>query len=307
MKIITDDIRVGKIPELVASIGCFDGMHRGHLYLIRQLNKEASARQMRSALITFTVHPRTVIDSGYVPELLTSLPEKIDQIDHTNIDYCILMPFTKELSNLTAKQFMHLLQRKYNVRSLLIGYDHRFGHNRLEGFEDYLEYGKSLGIRVLRADGLVEGGHSVSSSLIRKYLKSGDIESANRYLGYNYCLTGIVEDGFKIGRKLGFPTANLHLSCEGKLIPARGVYAAYVNVAGQRYLCIVNIGYRPTFSDGKDLTIEINILNFSDNIYRCPIKLELVEYIRAEHRFETPDELIKQIEKDVIKARKILR
>lgn len=307
MKIITDNVRSDKIPELVASIGCFDGMHSGHAYLIHQIRKEALRRKMKSALITFTVHPRKVIQTGYQPELLTSLPEKIELIDHTSVDYCVLLPFTEQLSKMTAKQFMSRLRKKYNVRSLVIGYDHRFGHDRLEGFEDYLAYGHEIGIKVIKAEGLTEKDVSVSSSVIRRLLKEGDIHNANVYLGYNYCLSGIVEDGFKIGRKLGFPTANLHVTCSDKLIPARGVYAGYVNVECQRYSCLVNIGYRPTFSEGKDLTIEINILNFSGNIYRCLIKVELVEYIRPEEKFESAEELINQIEKDVLKARKILK
>lgn len=307
MKLITDNVRSGKIPELVASIGCFDGVHCGHSYLINQIRKEAARRKMKSALITFSVHPRKVIQTDYQPELLTSLPERIELIEKNLLDFCVLMPFTKQLSQLTAKQFMSRLRRKYNVRSLVIGYDHRFGHDRLEGFEDYLNYGHEIGMKVIKAEGLVQKDLSVSSSLIRKLLKEGDITNANHYLGYSYLLSGIVEDGFKIGRTLGFPTANLHLSCEDKLIPAIGVYAGYVNVEGGRYSCLVNIGYRPTFSDSNDLSIEVNILNFSGNIYRCFIKVELVEYIRPEHKFDTPDDLIKQIELDVIKARKILK
>ena len=255
MKIITDEIKQILSP-CVATIGCFDGLHRGHRFLIEQVCREARQRNFHSALITFPVHPRQVMQSNYRPQWLTCLPQKTALIQQTEADYCIMLPFTKELSLLSARQFMQLLRERFNVRVLVIGYDHRFGHNRSEGFDDYCQYGKELDMEVVRAQALVEEGVSISSSVIRKALKEGDIQHANHYLGYRYYLDGTVVDGYKVGRKLGFPTANLLPSCSDKLIPKEGVYAVYADIDGTQYAGMLNIGHRPTVDNGSDLSID---------------------------------------------------
>lgn len=297
MQLITDDIKT-QLPPCVATIGCFDGVHRGHRYLIRQASKAGQERNLHTSLITFPVHPRQVMQSDYQPELLSCLPQKEALIKALDIDYCILLPFTRELSQLSAYEFMKLLYERFSVRVLVIGYDHRFGHNRCETFKDYCQYGAELGIEVIQARALVEDGVSISSSVIRNLLKHGEIAEANHYLSYHYHLDGTVIDGYKIGRKLGFPTANLLPSCPNKLIPAEGVYAVYVYVNDERYTGMLNIGHRPTLENGESRSIEVHIIGFSGDIYHEQIRVEFMQRIRGEQKFENIDALISQLDQD---------
>lgn len=297
MEIITGDIQCS-LPPCVATIGCFDGVHRGHRYLVRQVCREGAACGMRTALITFPVHPRQVMRSDYQPRLLSCLPQKEALIRSLEMDYCIMLPFTHELSLLSAREFMQLLRDRFNVRILVIGYDHRFGHNRCEGLSDYCRYGTELGMKVIRADALVENGVSVSSSVIRSLLEEGKIEDANHFLGYRYYLDGVVVNGFRMGRKMGFPTANLKPSCPDKLIPAEGVYAVYVYIGGICYAGMLNIGCRPTFDNGSERSIEVNIFDFSGDIYNEKMRIEFVHYVRKEIKFGSIVDLTAQIEKD---------
>ena len=297
MNIITDTLHPSLTP-CVATIGCFDGVHRGHRYLVEQVCREARKRNLQSALITFPIHPRQVMQSDYRPQWLTCLPQKESLIRTLNADTCILLPFTKELSMFSAREFMQFLHERYHVCALVIGYDHRFGHNRSEGFEDYCVYGRELGMEIIHADALIENGISISSSLIRNLLKEGKVDLANHYLGYNYYLDGTVVDGFKVGRKLGFPTANLKPSCKDKLIPCTGVYAVYVYVGEQQYMGMLNIGHRPTLSNGTEISIEVHILNFSEDLYHRCMRIEFIQFMRAEKKFETLDLLIEQLKQD---------
>lgn len=297
MEIITDDIQIA-IPPCAATIGCFDGVHRGHRYLIGQVCQEAAQRGLSSVLITFPVHPRQVMQSDYRPQLLSCLQQKTDLLQQQPADYCIMLPFTRELSMLSAYEFMRLLRDRYQVKVLVIGYDHRFGHNRSEGFEDYCRYGRELGMEIVHARALVEDELSISSSTIRNLLKQGEVERANHFLGYRYYLDGVVVDGYKVGRTLGFPTANLQPSCPDKLIPAEGVYAVYAYVKGRRYAGMLNIGHRPTVDNGNNLSIEAHILDFSDNIYNRYLRIEFMHFIRPEQKFGNLEALRAQLRND---------
>lgn len=282
----------------VATIGFFDGVHLGHRFLINQVKVATSQTGWKSSVITFPVHPRQVIQSEFQPQLLSSPEEKIELLDTTGIDNCILLPFTRELSMLTAREFMQLLYEKYHVRMLVIGYDHRFGHNRAETFEDYCRYGQELGIHVMQSTAYTQEQDKVSSSAIRRALLSGDVTTAKKYLGYNYFLEGTVVDGYKVGRKIGFPTANLQVDFPNKLIPSVGVYAVSVHVNGQKYKGMLNIGHRPTINNGNDLSIEVHILDFQGDIYHQKIRIEFVDFLRPEMKFNSVDELISQMQKD---------
>ena len=282
----------------VATIGFFDGVHLGHRFLIQQVKVAATQTGWQSSIITFPVHPRQVIQSEFQPQLLSSPEEKIELLASTGVDNCILLPFTRELSQLTAYEFMQLLYDKYKVRMLVIGYDHRFGHNRAETFEDYCRYGRELGIHIMQASAYTQEQDKVSSSAIRRALQTGDIRNATKFLGYHYYLEGTVVDGYKVGRKIGFPTANLRVDFPNKLIPSIGVYAVYVYVNGEKHKGMLNIGYRPTINNGTDLSIEVHILDFQGDIYHQKMRIEFIDFLRPEEKFNSVDELILQMQKD---------
>lgn len=295
---IIDEHNKQIITPSVATIGFFDGVHLGHRYLIDQVKIAASQCGWCSSIITFPIHPRQVIQSDYQPQLLSSPDEKLELLASTGVDNCILLPFTKELSLLTAKEFMQLLYDTYKVRMLVIGYDHRFGHNRAETFEDYCRYGQELGIHIMQATAYTQEQDKVSSSAIRRALLTGDIETSKKYLGYDYFLEGTVVNGYKVGRKIGFPTANLQVDFPHKLIPSVGVYAVYVYVEGKQWKGMLNIGHRPTLNNGNNLSIEVHILDFQSDIYNHKIRIEFIHFLRPELKFSSVDELVSQMLKD---------
>lgn len=295
------------IEPCTATIGSFDGVHQGHRFLISQVCRTASNLQRKSAIITFPVHPRQIMQSDYQPQLLSCPEQKKDLINSLEADYCIILPFTKELSKLTAREFMQLLYDKYCVRTLVIGYDHRFGRNRAETFDDYCRYGHEIGIKVVKANPLKDENSDIfiSSSAIRKCLTEGDIRNANKYLGYRYYIDGTVTGGYKVGRTIGFPTANISTSCPEKLVPATGVYAVRTYVDGEYYRGMLNIGCRPTVNNGSNISIEVHIIDFSGDIYNHRIRIEFIDRIRPEVKFNSLEELTEQLEKDKIIISKI--
>lgn len=284
----------------VATIGFFDGVHRGHRFLIEQVKEVARRNKLKSMVITFDKHPRQVLNSEYMPQMLTTLEEKVEKIKGTGVDICEVLAFDKDMAALSAYDFMKsVLKEKLNVIFLVIGYDNRFGHNRSEGFEDYERYGKEIGIEVIRAKAFVLNGVNVSSSVTRSFLTEGEVEMAEMCLGYKYSLSGNVIDGVKEGRKMGYPTANIDISGICKLIPANGVYAvkAYWNGAGKEYMAMMNIGNRPTFN-GKTTTLEVNIIDYSGDLYGRTLTVAFVKRLRTEKRFPSEKALMAQLEKD---------
>lgn len=288
----------------VASIGFFDGVHRGHLCLIEQLCQEAQRRDMSSLLVTFDRHPRTIVSPDHVPTLLTTLEEKEHLLRQTGVDEITILPFTKELSLLSARDFMEqVLLRELDVRALVLGYDHAFGHGG-GAFADYVRWGQEFGIDVVRAHELES--LMVSSSKCRKRLEQGDVEAAGEMLGRAYTLGGTVVRGFHIGRELGFPTANLKPD-EEKLIPAHGAYAVWAVLSnGERRGAMLNIGNRPTIGNGETVSIEVNIFDYDGDLYGQRLTLEFVSRLREEQRFATREELSAQLAADETSARKIL-
>lgn len=291
----------------VATIGFFDGVHRGHRYLIEQVREVAAARGIASSVITFPIHPRKVMQSDYHPALLTTCDEKVALLAETGIDYCMMLDFTPELARLSAKQFMEVLKEQYQIQALVVGYDHRFGHNRSEGFEDYVRYGQELGMEVLLAHAYSYNEDStVSSSAIRQFLQQGKVSEAADYLSYRFFLEGTVVGGYRVGRKIGFPTANLHVNDPDKIIPADGVYAVYVYLDGVRYGGMLSIGYRPTIGNGTDRSVEVNIFHFNSDIYNQPMRITFVRYMRPELKFDTIEELIARIHQDEVDIKAVL-
>lgn len=297
MKTITPGT-LHSLPPCAATIGFFDGVHRGHRFLLEQVKEEAAGKGLCPSVITFPTHPRQVLQPDFHPQLLSTPAEKLHLLEEAGIANCILLPFTAELSRLSAKEFMLLLRTDYNVRTLVIGYDHRFGHNRLESFEDYVRYGQELDIDIVQARAYTQENAKVSSSAIREQLSQGEVHTASRLLGYPYPLEGTVTDGYRVGRKIGFPTANLRVDHPFKLVPAEGVYAVKVEVEGQQQLGMLNIGHRPTLNNGADRSIEVHILDFAGDIYRQNIRIEFLRFLRPETKFASIEELISQIEKD---------
>ena len=287
---------------MIATIGFFDGVHIGHCHLIKMLKKVARERGVKSCVITFDRHPRQVVQPEWCPEMLTTLDEKTRLLKATGIDRCEVLHFDREMANQSARDFMlHTLKERLGVSILATGYDNRFGHNRSEGFDDYVRYGKEIGIEVIRGDELTDGSNNVSSSSIRRMLKEGRIEDATRCLGREYTTTGTVVGGEHIGRTIGFPTANIRPNDSTKLIPANGVYAVDVwSDTGEilRRRAMLNIGTRPTF-DGKATTIEVHIPHFAGNLYGSTLSIAFLRKIREERKFDSPEALVEQLNKDL--------
>jgi len=291
---------------LVATIGFFDGVHTGHQFLIGQLKEIAAQEGLPSTVITFPVHPRRVLNTEYQPALLCGYEEKIKRLSETEIDYCVVLDFSKEMSMLSAKEFIqNILKKRIGVDTLLIGYDHRFGHNREDGFEQYVEYGQEVGMEVIQAKELNSSLH-VSSTRIRRLLGEGDIQKANQLLGYNYTISGKIVEGFKVGRTIGFPTANIEIWEDFKVVPAFGVYAVYVHIENQIYEGMLYIGKRPTLHNGDNISLEVNIFNFNEDLYGSSLTCKFIEFVRPDEKFKDLETLKKNIQRDKENVAKIL-
>ena len=288
------------LPPCVATVGFFDGVHAGHRFLINELKEIAETENLKSTVVTFAIHPHKVLDPDFTPELLSTLSEKLVLLESTGIDNCIVLDFSLEMAKLSAFDFIKtVLLEKYNVQSLLVGHDHRFGHNRADGFPEYKQYGQSLGMKVIQATRFsTSDTPHISSSEIRMALHRGDITTANRILTYRYSFVGRVMNGFKIGRKIGFPTANLYCENQEKMIPPFGVYAVKVYWNENSYKGMMNIGTRPTLDNGYHTSLEVHIIDFDEDIYNQNIKVEFIQKIRDEKKFNGLDELIAQLQKD---------
>ena len=295
-----------ELKPSVATIGFFDGVHLGHRFLIEQVCEVATARGLASSVITFPIHPRKVMQPGFHPELLTTCDEKVALLADTGIGYCFMLDFTLELAQLSAKQFMEILKKHYRIQALVIGYDHRFGHNRSEGFEDYVRYGHEQGIEVVLAQAYSNKDITISSSIIRRLLLEGNVSEAATCLGYHFFLDGTVVEGYHVGHKIGYPTANLHVTDPEKLVPADGVYAVYVFLGERKYKGMLSIGYRPTLNNGTDRSIEVHIFDFNEDIYNQPMRISFVRRTRSELKFDSIEELVEQLHKDAIEATAIL-
>ena len=286
------------------TIGFFDGVHQGHRYLLQQLEELAAANGLSAAAVTFDRHPRTVVQPNFVPSLLTTQEEKLDLLSKAFSGKIIVLPFTQELSEMTAKEFMqNILREKLNAELLLMGYNHRFGHGGGNP-EDYITWGHETGIKVCLAKALA--GEKVSSSRIRNLISLGDVKKANNLLGYPYFLTGEVTEGKQIGRQIGFPTANLTLP-EQKLMPACGVYAVWVTMPDHSkrggMLCI---GHRPTVEQNGEISVEVHIFDFNGNLYGTSISIDFIEKLRDERHFDSLEELQKQLILDAALAQETI-
>lgn len=301
---------------MIATIGFFDGMHEGHRYVISQVTELAEKRGDGAIIFTFDRHPASLFCPEKAPRLLLTPEEKMQKIDECCVDDIVMFEFDEELASLTTNEFLQILKEDYAVNTLLLGYDNHFGRKEKDAegnvinptFDDYVQRGKEEGVRIKRLQEFKGNGDratTTSSTLIRDLLLNGNLQEANMRLGYNYMLTGRVVSGYQIGRKIGFPTANIEVPV--KVIPKNGVYATYATTAktAGKLKAIVNIGSRPTFN-GNERTIEVHILDFHEDIYDAEISIEFVARLRDEMKFDSPEELILQISKDKAIALEIL-
>jgi len=293
----------------VVTIGTFDGVHLGHQKVINRLKDFAKHHNGETVIFTFLKHPRLVTSPDETNlRLLTTLKEKINLFEKYGIDHLVVYTFDKAFSELSYNEFVEkILVNKMHTHCLVVGYDHRFGKNREGGFEYLQKCAKKFSFEIERLDVLSVNEDNVSSTKIRNALESGNIKKANHFLGYQFTLHGKVVEGKQLGRKLGFPTANIEASDKHKIIPGYGVYAVSVELQQKEYLGMLNIGTRPTFNKNADnRSIEVNIFDFEGDIYNQEITLKFVDKIRDEQKFENVDKLVEQLKIDKISAINIL-
>ena len=284
---------------MVVATGFFDGVHIGHRHVIQQLVEAAAVRGDESMVITFWPHPRNVLQKeARSLRLLTTLAEKREALMKLGVNRVEVLQFTKDFSIMTMREYLSLLIEKYGAKTILLGYDNRVGSDAA-GADEVAAAASELGLEVLRAEMVPsEIGYAVSSTKIRSRLEEGDVEGASAMLGYDYSLHGVVVAGNRLGRTIGFPTANMQLYEPLKLIPGNGVYFVKVRTLGKEYFGMCNIGCRPTVGTGNSRTVETHIFDFDEDIYGLDLDIDFISRIREEVRFGSLDELRVQLEKD---------
>jgi len=303
------------------TIGTFDGVHTGHVQIIQQLKKEASINEGESVIITFDPHPRMVLNQkkNQPPiRLLTTLPEKTELLAKHEIDHLVIVPFTLEFSNQSAKEYISdFLVQKFHPKTIIIGYDHRFGNNREGDYHLLEKFQQEYNYKVKEIPEHVLNHVTISSTKIRTALREGDITTAKECLGYDYFFQGKVVDGNKVGRTIGYPTANLQIKNPNKLIPENGIYAVNVAIAKESvdegevfvpesfHQGMMSIGIRPTIADNRR-TIEVNIFDFNEDIYGRIVRVYVKYFLRNEEKFDSMEALKKQIELDEKHAKRML-
>jgi len=282
----------------VVTIGTFDGVHIGHKKILERIIFNAKKLNCESVVLTFFPHPRMVLQDDYVVQLLNTANEKKILLEKTGIDNLIIHPFSQEFSRLTAKEFVkEILVNQLNIRKIIIGYDHSFGRNRSANINDLIEFGKEYGFEVEQISAQEINDNAVSSTKIRNAILEGNINLANNYLGYNYFFSGVVVKGKQLGRTIGFPTANIKINEDYKLIPKNGVYIVKSNYDKKIVFGLMNIGTRPTV-EGTNQTIEVFFLDFDKAIYDESLTIEIIEFIRNEQKFDSLNDLKNQINED---------
>ena len=310
MQVHKDIIHLPTFKNSVVTIGTFDGVHLGHRQILSQLKTEAERIDGETVIITFHPHPRKIVNSSKPPiHLLNTVEEKIKLLESFQIDHLVIVPFDERFSQITAQDYIEqFLVQKFHPHTIIIGYDHHFGQGRTGNYILLEEYSAKLHFRLIEISPHTIEKNTVSSTRIRQSLLDGDVASANDLLGYDYCFEGKVIEGNRLGRELGYPTANLEIGDKEKLIPANGVYvveALLVNDLSlqderqiqSRLKGMMNIGIRPTLSDGKFM-IEVNLFDFNENIYGKTLRVFIKKYLRPELKFEGLETLKDQIDAD---------
>ena len=284
---------------MVVATGFFDGVHTGHRHVIQQLVEAAAVRGDESMVITFWPHPRNVLQKeARTLRLLTTLAEKKEMLHSLGVDHVEVLHFTKDFSTMTTEKYLLHLMKEYGARAILLGYDNRMGSDA-KGADEVARTAEALGLEVIRTEMVPsEKGYAVSSTKIRERLEEGDVQSAASMLGYDYRLHGVVVAGNRLGRTIGFPTANMQLYEPLKLVPGNGVYFVRVKALDRNLYGMCNIGCRPTVGEGNARTIETNIFDFNEDIYGLDLEITFLARIREEVRFESMEALKVQLEKD---------
>ncbi|WP_405610341.1 bifunctional riboflavin kinase/FAD synthetase [Polaribacter sp. Asnod1-A03] len=289
------------------TIGTFDGVHFGHQKIIEKLVKEAKKANRKSVLLTFFPHPRMVLQKDNSLELINTIEERASLLKKTGLDYLIIHPFSREFSRMTALEFVrNILVNQLNISKLIIGYDHHFGKNREGNIVQLTEYSHLYDFVVEEIPAQDIDDVSVSSTKVRRALATGNLKTANDYLGYNFMLNGNVVNGKKLGGKIGFPTANIDIKETYKLIPKTGVYVVKSSIDNKTIFGMMNIGNRPTV-DGKHQTIEVHFFDFNQDLYDKNLTIELLYFLRDEEKFSSLKTLINQLKKDEEIARNYIK
>lgn len=284
--------------KTIVTLGTFDGVHIGHKAILDTICKAAQQENLESVILTFFPHPRLIVSNNYDIKLLNTMDEKSVLLEKIGIQNFIIHPFDKTFSELSPREFVtQVLIEKLNIHKIIIGHDHKFGKDRAADFKDLINFGKEFGFEVEEISAQQINEVSVSSTKIRNSLLEGNISLANEYLGYPYLFSGNVIKGNQLGRTIGFPTANIEIPEDYKLIPKNGVYIVTANVNNQVVFGMMNVGVKPTLGENK-LSIEVHLLNFEKDIYNQKIQVHILERLRDEQKFESFDALKAQIELD---------
>ena len=284
--------------KTIVTLGTFDGVHIGHNAILDKICKVAKHENLESVILTFFPHPRKIVSNNYDIKLLNTIEEKSVLLEKIGIQNFIVHPFDKTFSELSPREFVtQVLVEKLNIQKIIIGHDHKFGKNRAADFNDLINFGKEFGFEVEEISAQQINEVSVSSTRIRNSLLEGNVSLAKDYLGYPYVLTGNVVKGNQLGRTIGFPTANIEIPEDYKLIPKNGVYFVTVNVNEEKVFGMMNIGVKPTLGENK-LSIEVHLLNFNKDIYNHKIQVNVLERVRDEQKFESFEALKSQLELD---------
>lgn len=301
MKVYFSTETIPAVKKAVVTIGTFDGVHTGHKSILEQLKREAARIGGETVIITFHPHPRKVIVSGQPAiHLINTIDEKIELLEKNGIDHLVVVPFTDNFSQQSPEEYIEkFLVEKFHPHTVIIGYDHRFGKNRLGDYKLLEEYSARLGFNLMEIPAHVINDNTVSSTRIREAVLHGNTDVANTLLGYDFFFEGTVVDGNKLGRTLGYPTANLRIENAEKLVPGNGIYAVELEIKGRhaRLKGMMSIGIRPTIG-GTDRVIEVNIFDFNEDIYGATVRVYIRKYLRSEVKFNGLDALVEQLGKD---------
>lgn len=288
--------------KTILTLGTFDGVHIGHKKILERITENTENGKYESLVLTFFPHPRMVLQEKSEIRLLNTIGEKIKLLEATGIENLIVHPFNESFSRLTAEEFVRtILVEKFQIQKIIIGHDHRFGRNRTANIDDLIAFGIEYGFEVEQISAEEIQDVSVSSTKIRKALNEGNMALANEYLGYNYFLNGTIVKGKQLGRTIGFPTANINIEEDYKLIPKIGVYVVKATINNESLFGMMNIGFNPTVN-GEKQTIEVHLFNFDKDIYDQNIEVSLLHYIRDEQKFSSVDALKAQLHQDKMES-----